>query len=181
MVIGDGYGFMTSLLKMRYPQATVICVNLGKVLMFDAAYTKMACPGENCSLIDKKEDFNNAKQGSVLFLEAEKYELLYSLPVGLFINISSMQELDRNAIKTYFDIMRSSTVESLFYSCNRIEKELPDGTIIRFDDYPWDKKDEIIIDEKCPWCQKYPVNKPPFWRRLDGPTQHRLVKLYRRS
>ena len=57
------------------------------------------------------------------------------------------------------------------------EKILPDGTVIRFMDYPWDAAEEILIDEPCPWYQKYPSPKPPFWKPFDGTFLHRLIKL----
>ncbi|MCX5715526.1 MAG: putative sugar O-methyltransferase [Candidatus Omnitrophica bacterium] len=180
-VIGDGYGFTASLIKLLYPQATVICVNLGKMLIVDVLYIKKVFPETRSMLINDKGDFNKCDQGSILFLEAEKYQLLYSQPVCLFVNIDSMQEMTEEVIKTYFDIMRSSTVESYFYSCNRVEKKLPDGTVIKFSDYPWDKRDAILIDEKCQWCQKFPLEQPPFWRYMDGPVQHRLIRLFRRN
>jgi hypothetical protein len=72
--------------------------------------------------------------------------------------------------------MRTSSAEPHFYCCNREEKTLPDGSIIRFADYPWGRN-SMIIDELCPWYQQYLSSKPPFHRPFDGPTMHRLVKL----
>ena len=176
-IIGDGYGFMTSLIKMLCPESTVIDVNLGRVLFFDVSYTKKVFPQARTILIDKKAEIEDFQKHSFIFLEAEKYHFLSSLPINLFINIASMQEMNMEVINTYFDMMRSSTVPSCFYSCNRIEKKLPDGTIIRFFDYPWHEKDEVIVDELCPWYQKYPTRWPPFWKSFDGPMHHRLVRL----
>lgn len=178
-VIGDGYGFMTSLVKMICPSATVISVNLGKILMFDIFYAKKVLPDENTILLNEKMNADVLRKNSVVFLEAEKFDLLFGLPIDLFINIASMQEMDMNTIKAYFDMMRSGAGKGYFYCCNRVEKQLPDGTTIRFLNYPWHSKDEMIVDELCPWYQKYPISHPPFWKLLDGPTYHRLLKLYR--
>ena len=101
------------------------------------------------------------------------------LPVSLFINIASMQEMDMAVIQKYFSIMRTSTVESYFYCCNRENKTLPDDSVICFSDYPWDEKERIIIDEPCSWHQQYPSNFPPFRRNFDGTHLHRLIKLNR--
>ncbi len=96
--------------------------------------------------------------------------------MDLFINIASMQEMDMNVINNYFNYMRQSSKDNTyFYCCNRAEKILPDGSKIKFNDYPWYRA-KIISDEKCQWYQKYPASKPPFWRNFDGPLHHRLVK-----
>ena len=78
-------------------------------------------------------------------------------------------------INKYFEIMKTSTVESYFYCCNREEKVLSDSSITRFMDYPWNG--DILIDEPCPWYQKYLSLKPPFWRSFDGTHLHRLIKV----
>ena len=65
---------------------------------------------------------------------------------------------------------------SVFYCCNREEKTLPDGTIVKFDNYPWHLSSEIQEDELCPWSQKYYSPRPPFYRNYLGPIRHRLVK-----
>ena len=150
-VIGDGYGFMACLLRLVAPQAKIICVNLGKILLFDMLYASKAFPDTKMFLVDDKDDFDKAlKEYPVIFIEAEKYEMLFGRPIDLFINIESMQEMNPDIIKTYFDIIRSSTGKRYFYSCNREEKFLPDGTVVRFDDYPWNAgKDEIVFDERC--------------------------------
>ena len=59
---------------------------------------------------------------------------------------------------------------------NRKHKELPDGEIIEFEKYPWGNPESIIIDELCPWCQRYYGQKFPFIFKFDGVVQHRLVK-----
>lgn len=180
-VIGDGYGFMSSLIKMVCPESTVICINLGKILFFDIFYSEKVMPNEKCVLVNRKEDFNSLQQNSIFFVEAEKYDLLFSLPIDLFINIVSMQEMDKKVISRYYAIMRSSTVDCYLYSCNRVSKELPGGEVIRFDSYPWDDRDEILVDGECLWHRKTPSSRPPFWQPINGSIKHRLVRLYRRK
>ena len=114
----------------------------------------------------------------LVFIEAENYSLLENLEVDLFINIASMQEMNPEVIDKYFKYMRSSKKSPCyFYCCNRLEKELPDGSIIKFINYPWKNNDDVLIDELCPWYKKYPSLKPPFFRKYDGPIQHRLIKI----
>jgi len=172
VVIGDGYGYMTALLKTILPGATIICINLGRILFFDVYYIGNNFPDLEFSLNSMEN-----REGRLIFWEAEKAQALFSYPVDLFINIASMQEMDMDTIHNYFNMMRSGGGAGYFYCCNRVEKMLPDKSIIRFDAYPWDRGDEIVLDEMCPWYQKFPILKPPFWKAFDGPTQHRLVKL----
>ena len=110
------------------------------------------------------------------FRAAEHFEWMQNLPISLFINVASMGEMDMPVINRYFEYMRTSTVASNFYCCNREEKTLPDGSVICFDAYPWGSEN-IVLDELCPWYQKAPSSRPPFWRPFDGPFRHRLVKL----
>lgn len=178
-VIGDGYGFMSCLLRLAAPHAKIIDVNLGKILFFDMLYASKVFPDTKMFLLQDKDDYEKAlEQNPMIFVEAENYEMLLGNNADLFINIASMQEMNMDVIKKYFDIIRSSTGKRYFYSCNRVEKVLPDGSIIRFDEFPWDlNKDEIIIDELCPFYQQYPISVPPFWLPLEGPVKHRLAKL----
>jgi len=176
-IIGDGHGFFGMLIKAMRPNVKMLFVNLGKNLLLDAVCFSKLFPDINPLLLDDIEDHKTISSHSIMFLEAEKYELLENMPIGLFINIASMGEMDMFVINRYFEIMETSKVESYLYCCNREEKILPDGTVIRFMDYPWDGAEKILIDEPCPWYQKYPSSKPPFWRPFDGTFLHRLIKL----
>lgn len=161
-VIGDGYGFFSALSKEIDPSISLVIVNLGRILFFDALSISRLHP-------HAARDFT--------FIEAERTKELSGMPIDLFINIASMQEMNPSTVAEYFQLMReSSSPSTYFYCCNRIEKKLPDGTIVRFLEYPWSSS-EIIFDELCPWYQKYPVSLPPFWRSFDGEIQHRLVRL----
>ena len=112
----------------------------------------------------------------VVLVQADNAGVIAGAPIGLAINICSMQEMDPAIISDYFNfIRRSGNNATYFYCVNRIEKRLPDGTIVSFFKYPWDEKDKILVDELCPWQQKYYSLTPPFYRPYDGPIQHRLV------
>ncbi|MBO1224074.1 MAG: putative sugar O-methyltransferase [Candidatus Scalindua sediminis] len=177
-VIGDGYGYLSALLRVVDSGIKVISVNLGRTLFFDVLYSQKYLPMQNTVLL-RKEDNNKLEllaKHNLVFCEAENYHILEGMPIDLFINIVSMQEMDPPVIEKYFDYITSSTSSSVyFYCCNRLEKELPDGMVTRFMEYPW-KDCIVLLDELCPWCQKCPLTKPPFWKPFDGPIQHRFVK-----
>ena len=182
-VIGDGFGFMSSLMILIYPNSRIISVNLGKVLMFDAHYINkvfVSAPVGQAILIRSSEDAAD-RSYAFGFIEAENYHLLKDVDVDLFINIASMQEINMAVINSYFNYMRSGNGKRYFYCCNRITKQLPDGSWIEFFRYPWNGKDEVFLDELCPWYQKWPSNRPPFWIHADGPIQHRIVRLAKRD
>ena len=64
-----------------------------------------------------------------------------------------------------------------FYCANRVEKTLPDGTLVRFEEYPWSSHDTVLLNELCPWHQDFYTMRPPFYRPYDGPIMHRIAKL----
>ena len=177
-IIGDGHGFLGTLIKKMNPTARILFINLGRNLLIDSICFSKAFPELNPELLSKSAGQDSHPQSEIVFLEAEHCEHMENIPISLFINIASMQEMDIPVIQKYFDYMRTSTVESYFYCCNREEKTLPDGAISRFADYPWTTGGggDILLDELCPWYQKYPNWRPPFWWSFDGPHMHRLVK-----
>ena len=172
-IIGDGYGRLGCILKLKYPNCNIISINLGKTLLFDYFYSYKVFPKLQHKLVHSNEDFVS----DFNYIEAERYRLL-SIESGLFINIASMQEMNYEQINGYFRLINDQTKSTIFYCCNRLLKSLPDGSLISFNNYPWSGL-EIIVDELCPWHQKFPNIKPPFVRIFDGATQHRLVKTFK--
>ncbi len=136
-IIGDGHGFFGTLIKTLCPDAKILFINLGRNLLIDAIRFSAVFPDIEPLLFQQLEDYQLLDNHSDIFLEAEHFELIQNLPISLFINVASMQEMDMSVINRYFEYMRTSTAEPHFYCCNREEKSLPDGNVIRFEDYPW--------------------------------------------
>ena len=175
-IIGDGHGFLGTLIKKMCPEAKILFINLGRNLLIDAlCFSKIFPELEHLHLQQPKNSYQLNGQ-SILFLETEQFENMQTLPISLFINIASMQEMDMKVIDSYFEYMRHSSEESHFYCLNREEKLLPDGSVTKFMDYPWGEE-EILLDGQCPFYQKYPSSRPPFYHDFDGSHRHRLVKL----
>ena len=168
-LIGDGYGRFGSILKSIYPNCSVIYINLGRTLVFDYYYTSKVFPNSNHQLNRTQDKFSD----DFTYIEAERYRE-FKLEAEIFVNIASMQEMDMKTINEYFSLIKSQPQSVYFYCANRISKKLPDGSIINFNEYPWSGM-KVLIDELCPWHQKFPSIKPPFVRKFDGPVQHRLV------
>jgi hypothetical protein len=168
-LIGDGYGRFGSILKSIYPDCKIIYINLGRTLLFDYLYTHKVFPKRNHQVIRAQNELSN----DFSYIEAERYREI-KIEAEIFINIASMQEMNMNTINDYFSLIKSQSHPIYFYCANRISKKLPDGSVINFNEYPWEGT-KVIADELCPWYQQFPSIKPPFVRKFDGPIQHRLV------
>ncbi len=189
-VIGDGFASMTSLLVESGASQKVILVNLTKTLLVDLWFLKKWMGDRRFSTeVALAENETGLKQAisdqniRVVAVQATSHELIRNCEIDIAINIASMQEMDLANIEAYFSDLRNSdmarTGGPVFYCCNREEKNLPDGTVTRIMDYPWQPDDIVHVDEICGWHQKYYSRQFPFYHRYDGPIRHRLVKLAR--
>ena len=168
-LIGDGYGRFGSILKSIWPNCKVVYINLGRTLLFDYYYTSKVFPKSDHLVIRTQSKLSD----DFSYIEAERYREI-KIEAEIFINIASMQEMNMKTINDYFSLFKSQSHPIYFYCANRISKKLPDGSVINFNEYPWNGM-KVLVDELCPWHQKFPSIKPPFVRKFDGPVQHRLV------
>lgn len=188
--IGDGYGFLSALMKELFPNSLICLVDLGKTLLFQAHYCEKAHPECSHRLVLNLSERINGSDLGFLYCPAEYLEKLNELSFDIAINIASMQEMNEISIATYFNFLRNHMPSNnLFYCCNREEKEMPGGEISNFSSYPWEKGDVHLVDEYCPWhlyflsCDRG-KNGPqlfkiriPFINYFDGPHRHRLTIL----
>ncbi len=183
LMIGDGYGFLSALVKRVCPSARVLLVDIGKTLLFQAHTCQTDHPTSTHLDVHAGED------ADFIYCAAEDLELLdYRIDVA--INIASMQEMDPSAIRRYFRFLRSQlTARNLFYCCNREQKTLPGGEEVVYADYGWADEDIHYVDELCPWYRYFfargraryrlhifgmPV---PLVHRFGGSCRHRLTTL----
>lgn len=174
VVIGDGFGTLSSMILLRHPGSRVVTVNLTKTLIADLVYAARALPEVEYGLAESPADVGADRLTAI---RAEDSELLRGLDLGLAVNVASMQEMEPSVIARYFELLRSSPSRPWFYCCNREEKILPDGMRVAFAEYPWKSADEVLIDELCPWHQSWYRPVPPFYFPYDGPHRHRLARL----
>jgi putative sugar O-methyltransferase len=180
-IIGDGFGMLGALLLTLAPGVRIISVNLTRTLLVDLVYLARALPALKFALATDAASLATLladQEVRVIALRAEDAPLLAACPLDLAANVVSMQEMDPPVIAGYFKALRAGEGSPVaFYCCNREEKTLPDGTVVRFLDYPWSAKDDILLDEACPWSQTFYTWRPPLYRRYDGPIWHRLALL----
>lgn len=177
IIIGDGSGFLSSLLKKIYLNSKITLVDIGKVLLFQAVNLQKIYP--NCiHSILLGENSNNFNKFDFLYVPAEKlFEIKY-IKYKLIINIASMQEMNYQTINNYFKFIRlNATKDNIFYCCNREIKILPAGEIIEFAKFPWSKEDNHFVDEECPFLKYYFSGIAPFFHRYRGKIIHRVTNL----
>ena len=182
-VIGDGFGIFSALVKEFQPDARIILIDLPKTLVFQTVYVQMMQPKASHSLLDEDRDSD--------FVYCPAPQLPVSRgEIDVFVNVVSMQEMTVESIARYFDfIRRTGADDHRFYCCNRTEKELAGGEVIRFVDYPWSKMDEVYVDGPCPFQRfffhlrtlpngpKFFGIRVPFVNHYDGVIWHRMVRL----
>jgi hypothetical protein len=185
VVIGDGFGVMNSLCRMTWPDRKVVAINLTKPLLLDLVQVGKALPGTGIALAEDGPALAAALAdpgcGHVA-VRADDAGLLAGIPIALAINLESMQEMNPPVIAGYFDLLRANPAEATaFYCCNRREKRLYDGPMVRFSDYPWHSDDRHLVDEVCPWGGLHYSTRPPFWHVGDRTKlRHRLSLLTKR-
>lgn len=185
IVIGDGFGVFASLIVASRDNnlGKVVVINLTQNLLVDAVYLKKSLPDVRMCLVKSESDYMQALQDDrfdVLLVQADNYAVIGAGPIGLAVNIASMQEMEMDVIHGYFGAIRCASNETTYlYCCNREEKVLIGGSVIRFNDYPWDADDQIMLDAICPWQKYYYDQHFPFYHSYDGVLRHRLAKLHK--
>jgi SAM-dependent methyltransferase len=184
LMIGDGYGVLAALFKRELPDASVVLVDIGKTLLFQAYHLQRAYPDSTHATAGAAD----AEAADFVYCPADELEQLDSMQFDLAVNVASMQEMNGATVARYFTFLRSHLrSDNLFYSCNRESKTLPGGEISEFLSYPWSAEDRHIADGPCPWHRYFlaprMASKGPraFGVRLpivnyyDGPHRHRLT------
>ncbi len=192
IIIGDGYGFLSALIKNKYPQAKISLLDLGKTLLFQAYDCQKAFTQAQFHLVTTGGTI--PANADFVFCPTEDLECLSSQEFDIVINVASMQEMNSQTIKRYFDFLRRTIAkDGVFYCCNREEKIMPGGEVARLNEYPWDKDDQFVWDEVCPWYRfflsfqrgtqgpKIGKIRIPLINYFDGVVRHRLVKFAKTS
>jgi len=191
-IIGDGWGFLSALVCQLEPGAKLCVIDLGKTLIFQAKTLSSAAPHARLALMTEDGYIGDAipETADCVLCPAEHYETLAVGPIEIVINVCSMQEMSMETINGYFRFLRQNIAAGgLLYCCNRYEKILPDGEVVRIYDYPWQGSDEVLLDEICPWSRFFLDRKTldrgpalgglriPLVNYFDGDIIHRLVRM----
>jgi len=172
-IIGDGKCNFVIGNFLTFPNSRIFSINLSETLINDYLILKemkilddseiQVIENENDSIIENKK---------LILIPSHLKKYLLNKDIDLFVNISSFHEMTIDEIENYFRIIKSNN--SLFYCCNREYKKLVGGEESYFDNYPWGNIKKII-NEDCPWHQKYYSSNYPFIRKYDGNIKHCLI------
>lgn len=189
LMIGDGYGILSALIKNKFPNSTIVFIDIGRTLLFQAYYCGKVFPNL------KHEQINYTTSDNIhdfIYCPTEHLNKLDQFSFDIVTNIASMQEMNPSTIARYFHFIRKHvTQKHLFYCCNREFKEMVGGDTSEFLRYPWAKEDMYLIDGDCPWFNFF-FAKGKFERELqiagisvplikyyNGRMLHRLARLSR--
>ena len=185
IMIGDGYGVLSALFKSIFPNSTVVMVDIGKTLLFQAYYCQKAHSECVHEFVTKVNDIDDV---DFVYCPTEKFALLEKSKFDIVVSITSMQEMNVFTIARYFDFLRKCLrSNNLFYCCNRESKALVGGEVSEFLNYPWNNGDQYLVDEYCPWHQYFfslslaekgprlVGVRVPFVNFYDGRHLHRLA------
>jgi putative sugar O-methyltransferase len=162
-IIGDGKSTLTSIFRTMHPSIEIFYVNLIETTIQDyltLSQSKIINEKDHI-IVQNKNDLNFKKK--LYLIPSFNADFLKDKGINLFINICSFQEMEQNILEKYFEIISSN--KSILYHCNRLEKKLDHGHIVRTDQYPI-KNGKVILNEQCPWHSFYYV--PYFKKKYFG-------------
>jgi len=90
LMIGDGYGVLSALFKAVFPNSTVVMVDIGKVLLFQACYCQRAHPNYIHELIGEDISLDGV---DFTYCPTERLAMLERFEFDIAVNIASMQEM----------------------------------------------------------------------------------------
>ena len=154
--IGSGYGGLAHKLKVLFPNAKILQIDLPEAAATATFYLKSLHPS---SQILTYQDFENHQKrgetsrsffGNDFDFAILPPPLLSEAPdayFDLFVNTRSMMEMKFSAIGNYFDlIQRKTKINGLFYNVNRYYKSTV-GEPIRLRDYPYDAYWQVLLSQ----------------------------------
>ena len=149
LMIGDGYGVLSALFKSVFPNSTVVMVDIGKTLLFQAYYCQKAHPECVQDLAGTVADLDGV---DFVYCPTEDLATLEGFKFDIAVNIASMQEMSISTIARHFAFLRKCLQpNNLFYCCNRESKTLIGGEVSEFLKYPWRGDDRFLVDGYCLW------------------------------
>lgn len=177
VVIGDGRGTMSSVLLACLFGVKIVMVNIIKPLLYDLLWLRRIFSETPICLANSADEYQDVlsdRNIRLVAVRADDAQFLIRGPIGLAINMMSMQEMHPRTIASYFDVLRRSpNPKTAFYCCNTLEKTLePDGITTRFDEYPWHPDDIILFDGVCPFLRYQYEFRIPFYKSF-GQRQYR--------
>ena len=161
--IGGGNGNLLSVLKYADRKKRLIDVDIPETLSHAILYIADLFPESNIMMPNEVET-KKIKGCDFIFLTPSQIDLIEDDSIDVSINTFSFQEMTHLQIKEYFQfVQRVSKNNSYFFTSNREEKnpsissnnEIDSKELInRFNEYPWDKSNEVLAHQICGLMEK---------------------------
>jgi len=148
--IGPGTGNLASLFLNHF-NTKLILVDLPKTFLFSFSYLSQFFPNAKI-LLPNEIDADNYELSKydIIMMTPDQTSIIPDGTVDLTVNIHSMQEMVKESIAFYFEMIdRITKPNGYFFSSNRVEK-IMDGQPIRFSEYPWRPHTQTIFFEIDP-------------------------------
>ena len=163
--IGPGTGNMASLLYHHF-NTKLFLVDLPMTFFFSSAFLMQFCPAAKIALPHETAGINFDPEGyDIIMMTPQQTHQMQDQSIDLTVNLHSMQEMNDQVIRSYFDLIDRTTKPGGYLFCaNRVEKVM-DGKLLRFVDYPWRSQTRTIVYELDPLLKL--VNISPGFIRME--------------
>ena len=176
--IGAGNGNLLSLIKYHFSPKCIINIDLPETLTLSIPFLKNLFPEAKILFpneIDDKINLENLQEYDFIFLTPNQISILEENLIDLFINTTSLQEMNMSQIKKYLNLIQKTGKNgSFFFNANRVEKAPHDGPKneeyrnikpTRFSEYPFFDNNEVLFLEVCRFTSL--VQNHPLYTKLE--------------
>jgi putative sugar O-methyltransferase len=116
--LGAGYGGLARLLKLAYPDSTIVVIDIPETLFFSAGYLISSFPDAKATLADGRRpvDFD---ADDFVFLPVGAEGAIGRRPIDLFVNCHSLGEMPNHVIDRWFDFIQTKADVRHAFMLNR--------------------------------------------------------------
>jgi putative sugar O-methyltransferase len=155
--IGAGNGNLASILRNDFGAVRIVIVDLPQTLAVSIPFLSSLFPSARIAMPNEIQAGGLPDDADFAFLTVDQLQLLPDDSFDLAINCHSFQEMTRQQISIYFELIQRACRDSgLFFSANRIEK-IPCGADPfgveqsdppnRMAEYPWNSRNSVLLYE----------------------------------
>ena len=163
--IGPGTGNLASLFLNHF-NTKLILIDLPKTLLFSFSYLSQSFPNAKILLPNEIDAGNyELSKYDIIMMTPDQTSIIPDGTVDLTVNVGSMQEMAKESIGFYFEMIdRITKPKGVFFTNNRVEKYI-NGEPNRFSEYPWRSHTRTIFFEIDPFAML--IQTDPMFIRLE--------------
>ena len=150
--IGAGNGNLAALFH-HYNNMHCVVIDLPETILLSATYLKSLFPNATLLLPNEVRTLNEEvfEKFVFIFLTPSQIGILPSKAFDICVNLVSMQEMTHSQIAEYFLLIQRIGREQTLFCCAYRMEEVPslNERPIRALEFPFNSKNEILVDEIC--------------------------------